>query len=113
MYLPLCTFNTSEAYLEGMKTQQNTLLFVTVFFVRSLPRRNENAFAVPSAEKYSSASEAYLEGMKTFYVPLDQNQHPLSEAYLEGMKTRYAFSPIVNRVTASEAYLEGMKTGHN
>ena len=100
---------TSEAYLEGMKTNVRYNLL-----------------------KIHKTSEAYLEGMKTSHQtqchssylvcpkPTSKEWKPKvclrrlcvllqSEAYLEGMKTKSTrrTSSLSNR---SEAYLEGMKT---
>ena len=55
---------TSEAYLEGMKTAAAVAAAAARKFVRSLPRRNENA-QYYAAQLHSLLSEAYLEGMKT------------------------------------------------
>jgi len=48
--------------------------------------------------------------MKTYYRILFYGHYIQSEAYLEGMKTWYAASALINIDIASEAYLEGMKT---
>ena len=57
-------------------------------YVRSLPRRNENSGNLPPITCATTASEAYLEGMKTLHKAL-VSLVPFwkSEAYLEGMKT--------------------------
>jgi len=64
LFAVILSIYSSEAYLEGMKTENS----------------------VSHSPTYSE-SEAYLEGMKTCHAGHSNPTFPGSEAYLEGMKT--------------------------
>jgi len=122
---------SSEAYLEGMKTQGRPKNRYQTERVRSLPRRNENAQTTTRSTNPITESEAYLEGMKTWRSATERARGGGSEAYLEGMKTscepstsltfhwvrslprrneNYDAAYALAEYSKSEAYLEGMKT---
>jgi len=88
--ISISCISPSEAYLEGMKTQQGLRTGLRRWWVRSLPRRNENStnLMVCSLARSVRSLPRRNENRVTRKVGITS---PLSsEAYLEGMKTRIA-----------------------